>query len=274
MVHEKTSSTMTDQKYMLSDQYKDSSNLNARINLHERFSTNPQHWQHWTFSQLALTPGSHILELGCGPADLWKNNLTRIPADCSITLSDFSAGMLQDARKQLGAAADRFNFQVIDVQDIPFEDAHFDYIIANHMLYHVPDRPQALAEIRRVLRPDGHFYAATNGEEHLQEISQLVNAAGISSNGMLSMSALRKFSLENGTQQLALYFTHIEQRLHPNNLAVTESAPLLAFITASIPQSLITQEQIAQLQEMIDQEIARNGSFHVTKSTGLFICQP
>ena len=57
-----------------------------------------------------------------------------------------------------------------DIRDLPFEDESFDGVVANHMLYHVPDRPQALAEIRRVLRSAGRVFATTNGGDHLQEI--------------------------------------------------------------------------------------------------------
>jgi SAM-dependent methyltransferase len=43
-----------------------------------------------------------------------------------------------------------------DVQQrLPFEDAHFDRVIAIHVLEHLPDLPSALDEIRRVLRPGG-----------------------------------------------------------------------------------------------------------------------
>ena len=47
--------------------------------------------------------------------------------------------------------------QKIDIQDIPFPDHCFDVVIANHMLYHVPDLTKAISEVHRVLRTDGKF---------------------------------------------------------------------------------------------------------------------
>ncbi len=91
-----------------------------------------------------------------------------------IALSDFSPGMIEEAQHNLADAGRPFAFERIDAQAIPFADASFDMVIANHMLYHVPDRPQALAEIRRVLRPGGRLYAATGGANHLREIGELV----------------------------------------------------------------------------------------------------
>lgn len=45
--------------------------------------------------------------------------------------------------------------EAIDIQSIPYADAEFDFVIANHVLEHVEDDLLALREIRRVLRPGG-----------------------------------------------------------------------------------------------------------------------
>ncbi len=68
---------------------------------------------------------------------------------CSrFVLSDFSAGMLQTAREALKDIED-IEYQVIDIQNIPFPDDSFDIVIANMMLYHVPDLKQGLRKVRR-----------------------------------------------------------------------------------------------------------------------------
>lgn len=51
-------------------QYKTADKLNARIGLHELYSTNKQNWQNWVFEQLELPANAKILELGCGTANL------------------------------------------------------------------------------------------------------------------------------------------------------------------------------------------------------------
>lgn len=52
------------------------------------------------------------------------------------------------------------NFLIADAARLPFPDATFDAIIANHSLEHFAELAEALKEIRRVIRPDGAFYAA------------------------------------------------------------------------------------------------------------------
>ena len=53
--------------------------------------------------------------------------------------------------------------RVCDVQALPFKDDAFDVVIANHMLYHVPDPDRGVAELARVVHRDGVVLAATNG---------------------------------------------------------------------------------------------------------------
>ncbi|MDQ3930160.1 MAG: class I SAM-dependent methyltransferase, partial [Chloroflexota bacterium] len=132
---EGATSGVTDQEYLLGDQYKDAANLNARIQLHARFSTNPRSWHPWVFDQLDIPEAGHVLEVGCGPAPLWVENTERVPRHWQITLSDLSLGMLKEARKQLLAAEADFRFVVADAQSVPFPDESFDAAIANHMLY-------------------------------------------------------------------------------------------------------------------------------------------
>ncbi len=71
-------SHINDQTYLLNDQYRDSTNLDARVKLHVLFSTNKYGWNRWYFDQLDLPPDARVLELGCGPGYLWRVNLERL----------------------------------------------------------------------------------------------------------------------------------------------------------------------------------------------------
>ena len=117
-----------------------------------------------------LSADARILEIGYGPADLWVQNLDRLPAGWTITLTDFSVGMIEAAQRNLAGAGRPFTFRPMNAQSIPFDTATFDAVIANHMLYHVPDLTKAVAEIHSVLKPGGTLYAATNGKGHLREL--------------------------------------------------------------------------------------------------------
>ena len=100
-------------------------------------------------------------------------NRDRIPEGWDIALTDFSEGMVADAQQNLRERTHANKFAVMDAQSIEFEDKYFDAVVANHMLYHVPDRMKTFLEIRRVLRTGGHLYATTNGRTHLKELAWL-----------------------------------------------------------------------------------------------------
>src|SRR5215210_9014670 len=207
---------IADQTY-LREQYKNAANLNDRIQLHVRFSTNRYDFHRWVFDQLKLAASSRVLELGCGPGSLWRPNLARIPSGWQITLTDFSPGMLAEARANL-AGAHPFSFEQADAQAIPFANASFDAVIANHMLYHVPDRAKAFAEIRRMLRPKGRFYAATNGENHLREIYEFVHQF----DSTIDLWNRMTFRLESGAAELSHFFSHVLLHRYESALVVTE----------------------------------------------------
>lgn len=264
---------MANQQDLVEHQYANSGNLNARAELHRRFSTNATGWHSWVFDQFDLPTAAHVLELGCGPGWLWHNNRDRIRADWQITLTDFSPGMVDEARANLSSTKPgAFAFEQCDAQDLPFEAATFDAVIANHMLYHVPNIAQAIREVYRVLKPSGHFYAATNGIQHMQEMHALGNQIAPDAFTKIHQEfRVNPFDLETGAQQLEAVFPHVTMRQYPDKLVVTETEPLVAYILSMVPDALKTDENIVPLRAHIDDLIATHGAITITKDSGLFI---
>jgi ubiquinone/menaquinone biosynthesis C-methylase UbiE len=261
-------SKISDQEYLLSEQYQDESNLNARIQLHDRFSTNKHGWHRWVFDQLHLPSESRILELGCGTGRLWWENLNRVPRGWDITLSDLSSGMLQEAQRNLRNSQRQFEFRVIDAQAIPFEDESFDAVMANHVLYHVPDRKKAFSEIHRVLRPGGRFYASTVGRAHLRELYELVHRFDPSAD-LWGAQVSESFLLENGLDQLSEWFSRVTLHRYEDALVITEAKPLVAYVLSSAAKSILAGKE-PQLIKFVEQEMALHNAIYVTKDSGLF----
>ncbi len=254
-------------------QYQDTANLEARIALHARFSTNSQGWFGWLFDHLDLPPDARILEIGGGTGLLWQKNRPRIPSGWQIVISDASAGMVDKARSNL-IGGRSFEFAVIDAQTIPFANHTFDAVLANHMLYHVPDRPRALAEMQRVLRSGGRFFASTNGETHLRELDHLAERFD-PGGGPWTGRDMLGFSLENGAAQLEAWFSDVQLDRYLDDLVVTEAQPFVAYVFSMATERL-TRPGPAQdaFVAYVEQEIARRGAIRIHKDTGLFVaCQ-
>lgn len=260
-------SQLTDQEYLRTDQYQDASNLNARICVHQRFSINDYAWQRWVFDQLDLPERCDILDVGSGPGDLWLENRDRLPRGLTIVLSDLSPGMVHKARHNLGSNHHQFKYRVLDAQAIPFPDGSFDAVVANHMLYHVPDRDAALHEFNRVLRPGGRLYTATNGLSHLQELRDLVTRF---CTDVDTTNVATEFGLENGAVQLSRQFAHVVRQRQENALVVTEAEPLIAY-ALSMMGGRAGGRDVEALSRSVRQQIAAQGAICIEKDSGLFI---
>ena len=258
----------TDQTYLLQNQYKNAANLNARIQLHARFGTTTVDWHQWIFDHFNLARDMQILELGCGPGTLWRKNMYRIPSGCRIILSDFSPGMVSQAEEHLKDNP-HFTFEVIDAQTIPYEAQHFDMVIANHMLYHVPDINRAFAEMRRVLKPQGRFYASTIGQTHLQELNDLVKRI-VPEAEIFSGLHTQPFTLENGAAQMTPWFSGVILHNYEDELVITEADPLIAYVLSTTASTLLVDDKLEAFSKLVAQELADHGAIHVTKASGLF----
>ncbi|MBN9390599.1 MAG: class I SAM-dependent methyltransferase [Chloroflexi bacterium] len=252
----------TEKSILVKDQYKDSSKFDARVDLHRRFAVNPYGWHNWVFDCFELPAEASLLELGCGPGWLWLSNWKRVPPGWDITLTDFSEGMLNTARQHLKYRP--FTFRQADAQALPFADGSFDAVIANHMLYHVPDKPRAFSEIRRVLKPGGRLYASTIGRGNMRELRDLMSQFGIVS----LMAGTLDFNLENGAEQLGAFFSKVELRLYEDELRVTEAEAAVAYAAST---SKPTEQQTAELTGAINREIEAHGFFRISKPSGIFI---
>jgi ubiquinone/menaquinone biosynthesis C-methylase UbiE len=261
-------SRFSNQQYLKSEQYKDSSNLEARASIHQRFSTNPYGWFRWVFDTLLKLPeNASVLELGSGNGLLWQENADRIPVGWQITLSDLSAGMLDAAWRNLVVTGRAFQFKEIDAQSIPYEDETFDAVIANHMLYHVPDRAKAIAEAKRVLKPGGHFIATTVGETHMHEIMDWFRRIHADK---VWESFVVPFTLENGMEQLTPYFSQVTLSRYEDNLQVTEIQPLMDYILSGIRLKELPGDKLQLLRSNLEEELEDKGSIFITKDSGLF----
>ena len=254
-------------------QYHDSKNFMARVELNRRFGTNPYKWTLWLFDQIQFKKDARILELGCGNAILWRSNLQKIPEDAHILLSDFSQGMLNDARGILGDAAERFEYEVIDAELIPYPDNSFDIIIANLMLYHIPDLKKAISEISRVLKSNGVFYATTFGLQYMKELSDLVYNYDNKINCSLEPVA-RAFGLENGEKQLSEYFEDVNLIKYKDGLEVTEAEPLVNYaLSFTRVNEIIKEDRLKDFSEYIANILEKEGKIKIEKESGMFLAR-
>lgn len=246
-------------------QYQNSKNLNMRISIHDKYSTNKMGFGNWIFSNYDIQPGYRILELGCGTGSMWigKNSIIE---KSKLILSDFSSGMLETTKTNLSNYKN-IEYQVIDIQDIPYPDKTFDIVIANMMLYHVPNINKALEEVKRVLKDDGVFYCATYGEHGIIDyLSKLLFSCGIED------KTNKNFTLQNGKPLLEAYFNQVNRLNYEDSLAVTNVDDLIDYIYSLTSMTELSQLNKEKIKSILTNNM-ENGILNVPKEYGMFICK-
>ena len=252
-------------------QYCNDSNLAKRISIHELYSENPKGFYHWLFEQYELKENDKILELGCGNGMQWKKQMKNLPKACSLTLSDFSRGMVEKVQLLYGEY-DCVDFVQIDAHQIPYPDHSFDCIIANHMLYHVEDIQKVLMEVYRVLKENGVFYASTNNQYGLRHyINQsLVVALGKEDQ---NFSEEISFHSGNGEKILSQFYPKVNRIDYKDSLLIPKSEILIDWMKSSIGTADYTEQEWEFLDHYFKTELERNQCIVIAKDSVLFIAK-
>lgn len=252
----------------LREQYKSSSNLLSRASLHSRFSTNPENWFEWLFNRFNFPENAKVLEVGCGPGEMWKANRHRLSDRWRITLTDLSPGMVEAARKNVSHLPAIVDCRVADLQKLPFADYEFDVVIANHMLYHVPDKEVALREVTRILKRSGSFYAATNGINHMKELPELMAAFTGTPNHKVTEDL--SFTTGNGAAFLSGFFSRVQLDRYPDELKITEVEPLVDYLFSSDRLCHPIRDARAEFREFLARLLKESGAIRIQKEVGMF----
>ncbi len=259
----------------LSEQYKNSVNVDARINLHRNYSINPQGWFCWLYDLLPIKQNQRILEVGCGNGQLWVDNMNRLPAGAHIILSDISPGMLRNAQENLSLQEQieqSFDFKCFDFHTIPYADQSFDLVIANHVLFYAKDREKVLMELSRVLKKGGYLCCSTYGKQHMKEIELLVKEF----DERIALSDVKLFDifgLDYGQLELSRYFSFIERHNFEDALLVTDPVPLADYIySCHGNQRQYLSNLRTSFEQFLKQKLGRKG-LHITKDAGAFLCR-
>src|SRR5918994_1679809 len=137
----------------------------------------------------------------------------------------------------------------------------------------VADRELAFSEITRVLKSGGTLYVATNGGRTQSGMGWMQRILDPSRPADNYFGTTLDFSLENGAEQLSPWFSDVTLRRYEDALFVTEVDPLVEYLlSGSAADSAVREStndefdrRVSNLVERMEQEMAREGTLHITK---------
>ena len=275
----KSEEATTDQAHLQAQMYATEEPLAVRIRIHKLYTQPQDDFHAWVLNHVPWCGDERVIDIGCGSGAYIEPISQRLTQGGQLLAGDLSWGMLCDvASKSLPARVALLN---ADAMRIPLPDGCCDVVLANHMLYHVPQIERAVAEIQRVLRPGGRFVAATNARDAMQlfitEVADACHALGYPIEIPPAPARLR-FTLENGWALLKPHFPNVEQDAFESALVFSEATPPVAYINSlrhiyshQLPDDLAWETLIEQVNRQIRSQIAAQGEYQVAKTTGVFI---
>jgi SAM-dependent methyltransferase len=197
-----------------------------------------------------------------------------LPPGLDLTLADLSPVMVVEAVKNAIAADGKWSAVVGEVADVcalPFADGSFDMVTAMHMLYHAPDKARAVAEIARVLRPDGTLIATTNGTDTMKELKELSHAIFGAPPYDLGAAS---FSLEIGEPILSRYFQNVEVKEMIDVLCVTDARDIVNYLRSFPPGDEAGETTLRNLdRELAFRMGAQGAAFSVTRIAAAMVAR-
>ena len=114
-------------------------------------------WKRFTVEQSFVRPGERVLDIAGGTGDLARLFSRRVGARGEVVLTDINPGMLRLGRDRLLDAGVLIPVVQCDAERLPFRADRFDCVSVAFGLRNMTHKEEALAEMRRVLKPGGRL---------------------------------------------------------------------------------------------------------------------
>lgn len=257
-------------------EYATPDSLRVRLETHRLYSEKPDDLHGKCRELLRLSGDERILDVGSGPGE-FQADLAAAGHRGMLVGLDMSFGMATEGAGRAGIA----RWAVGDAQTLPIRQASVDRAVARHMLYHVPDIPAALLELKRVLRPRGVALFTTNGEGSLPALRALrARVADAFDLPRPPGSATRSFSSRNAAALLGAAFSNLRFAMSENALLFSDALPAARYIestftldgvAADVP---LREEMRAWLVDAVEAEIqARGGALRDPKYVLFYVAE-
>jgi SAM-dependent methyltransferase len=247
-----------------------------RQETHDQYSVPHVDFPNWVLDRVIWRGDECLLDVGAGHGIYYERIRERLP-DVRYFGLDRSPGMLDKH-----PARDRL--PIADAQQLPFKTRTFDVVMANHMLYHVPDIQHTIEEFRRILKPDGVLVTATNSLQTMPEFNALFRRAImlLSTPGNVYSEPpapiYSPFALENGVRVLSRQFYAVVRHDLPQALVFNSVDPAMAYLESwrplrepQLPREVAWEDVMLVMREQIARVINHFSELVVNKISGVLI---
>ena len=258
-------SKRADSRYLAEVAYATDEGFNARLSLYEHQDPRIDLVAEVTAS-LGNIDGAVVVDVGCGTGQ-YIGALG--VGGARVVGLDLSLGMLKAAR-----SGTRVPLAVANAGRLPVADASADIVLLLHMLYHLPEPEDGIAEAARILREGGQVVVATNGRDHLREMNEiwlpLLGDAGVLDDAADVGLVNPRLDGDAARALLARRFETVAERSLRSTVVVTDPAPVLAHAASTTAGRSVAPQLLGAMTKAVETIIGRTGAFRVTTEVALF----
>lgn len=208
------------------------SDLLARINIHEKYGT--RNIDDWMIETLPLKEGMHILDVGCGAGKQCFSYFDTLHGRASIVGGDISDELLAKAREEnKRRGTDIFFTELNFNKPFAFEDNSFDLASCSFAIYYAENIPFTIKEMHRVLKPGGYLFTTGPMPENKKVFYDIVKEA--TGKVIPPMPGSSRYSTEILGAVKSL-FSHTDLIIFENPLTFPEADPFLIYTRASLSE--------------------------------------
>ncbi|MFE4669358.1 class I SAM-dependent methyltransferase [Streptomyces sp. NPDC056716] len=260
---------VTDRDRLTNSAYRTDRDLAARQSLYQ-WQT-PRHDLPGIVAEQLSGVHGRVVDVGCGNGKFLQR-LRHDRPELALLGVDIAPGILAGVPGPVAVA---------DATRLPLATASVDAALALHMLYHVPDIPQAVRELSRIVARDGLVIASTNSDRDKAELDVLwQRAAGDilgSGRGPARISLSARFSLEKAPALLREEFDQVETIELPGTITVHDPEPVIAHMASyrawADQHDVPFGATIERAHAILVDHIAEHGAFEVTCLGGILVCR-
>jgi ubiquinone/menaquinone biosynthesis C-methylase UbiE len=251
--------------------YSSQERLAVRVHTHALYTQPQTDYTSWVLDQMAWRGDETAIDVGCGSGAYVAAVSERAGR---YVACDLSFGMLA---QQAQPGRRRVN---LDAQRLPFARDSAEIILANHMIYHIPDQDAACREFSRVLKPGGTLIAATNSQHTLRDLRLLLDETAVALGSAPiygPTNTMINFTLENGAALLSQYFGRVARHDLSSALVFDDPQPLLDYISSMqdwhqdrLSADISWEAFMTALRARLDTRLRSDGLIRIGKKTGVF----
>lgn len=265
----------TNRDTLMRKAYATDEQLAVRLRIHEMYTIPKINFNAWVLDRIKWRGNERVLDVGAGGGGYFDEIRVRIPQG-ELIAGDLSLGMARKARTHTQAG----KLVNLDAQALPFASGSMDVILANHMLFHVPDVQRALREFRRVLKPTGVLLAATNSQYSMPQLDQLVRRAYglLGARNVDAEPKVYQFYLEDGPMKAARVFRAVARYDLPSAFVFPSAQPVIEYMDsmrtlreARLPRGISWEDFLNTLADQTQRVINHFGELVVEKLSGVVV---